>query len=230
MPPRLLIDGYNLLHASNVFASSDGPPTLERTRKAFLDFLIETLSTRERARTTVVFDATQAAPNLPHRLSVSGMEVLFSRHGQDADQLLEDLLESERAPRETLVVSSDHRVQRAARQRGAKSIDSERWYREAMSRRQIAEVEKSDIKPEPSTWENSAELAKWMSEFGDVAQADLNIESKPLPKLPPVAKQESAKPEKPSRRDRAIKKPKPASDDKPNFGNPFPPGYGEDLL
>src|SRR5688500_15190902 len=115
MAARLLIDGYNLLHASDVFVST-GPPTLERTRTAFLNFLASTLGEKQCARATVVFDATQAPAGLPHALSFAGMSVLFSRGGQDADALLEDLLQGDRAPREMLVVSSDHRVQRAARQ------------------------------------------------------------------------------------------------------------------
>src|SRR5687767_1642502 len=129
MAARLLIDGYNLLHASGVFVAA-GPPTLERTRAAFLHFLAERLEARQCRRTTVVFDATQAPANLPHATSVAGMRVLFSRNGQDADALLEDLLLAEKSPRELLVVSSDHRVQRAARQRGARFVDSEIWIRE----------------------------------------------------------------------------------------------------
>ena len=39
MSTRLLIDGYNLLFASGVFASPSGPPTLQRTRDALLQFL-----------------------------------------------------------------------------------------------------------------------------------------------------------------------------------------------
>jgi len=161
---QLLIDGYNLLFASDVFASSAGPPTLERTRNALLQFLADALHDKLRGRTTVVFDATQAPPGLPHESQFAGMQVLFSRRGQEADAMLEDLIEAEKSPRELLVVSSDHRVQRAARQRGAKYVDSEAWIRELEQARHPTD-ESSPIKPEIK--ENSAELQKWLREFGD---------------------------------------------------------------
>src|SRR5436190_1624816 len=115
----LLIDGYNLLFASDVSAPRSGPPTLQRTREALLRFLADSLDPSILGRMIVVFDATQAPPGLPQELTIAGMKVLFSRRGQDADALLEDLIAAARAPRELIVVSSDHRVQRAARQRGA---------------------------------------------------------------------------------------------------------------
>jgi predicted RNA-binding protein with PIN domain len=162
MATRLLIDGYNLLFASEVFASPEGPPTLHRTREALLDFIAQSIDGRLKKHTTVVFDATQAPSGLPHELSHAGLSVLFSRRGQDADALLEDLITAERSPRELLVVSSDHRVQRAARQRGAKFVDSEEWLRTATA---------------------------------------------------------------------AKSEPKASATEKPALGsNPFPPGYGEDLL
>src|SRR4051794_7538370 len=121
----LLIDGYNLLFASDVFASPAGPPTLQRTREALLQVLAGLLPRKYQGRTTVVFDATQAPPGLPGELMVSGLRMLFSRRGQEADDLLEELIAAEPAPRELLVVSSDHRVQRAARSRGASFADSD---------------------------------------------------------------------------------------------------------
>lgn len=122
----LLIDGYNLLHASGIFPAG-GSPTLERARVALLDFLAERLPAKEFARTTIVFDAVQAPPGLPRELSHSGLAVRFARRGGSADELLEELIAAEPDPRNLTVVSSDHRVQRAARQRGALFIDSEVW-------------------------------------------------------------------------------------------------------
>jgi predicted RNA-binding protein with PIN domain len=108
----------------------------------------------------------QAPPGLPREFDHHGLAVRFSRRGTSADELLEDLIAAESDPRNLLVVSSDHRVQRAARQRGASYTDSEPWY---------------------------ADLASSSSGRG------------PSP---------------------------PASDEKqtPPIGNPFPPGYADDLL
>src|SRR6188768_4015672 len=149
---------------------------------------------------------------------------MFSRGGQDADALLEDLIAAERAPRELLVVSSDHRIQRAARQRGAKYADSDEWLRELHSRRPL-----TTSKPEGPS-QSSAELQQWLAEFGDVDSRRLE----PVDPPPPSASLPSPVVESPSPKAKSGKKKadKGTSDDeKPQSRwNPFPPGYGEDLL
>jgi predicted RNA-binding protein with PIN domain len=126
----LLIDGYNLLHASGVFPAESATPTLENARLALLDFLADSLAVKQVERTTVVFDALSAPPGLPREMTHRGLAVRFARRGGSADELLEELIAAEPDPRNLLVVSSDHRVQRAARQRGASFADSESWHRQ----------------------------------------------------------------------------------------------------
>jgi predicted RNA-binding protein with PIN domain len=126
----LLIDGYNLLHASGVFPAASASPTLENARLALLDFLADSLPAKQIERTRVVFDAASAPPGLPREMTHRGLAVRFARRGASADELLEELIAVEPDPRNLLVVSSDHRVQRAARQRGASFADSESWHRE----------------------------------------------------------------------------------------------------
>jgi len=125
----LLIDGYNLLHASDVFPADGAPPTLEQSRLALLDFLVEILPPKQLARAIVVFDAVGAPKGLPREMTHRGLAVRFARRGRTADELIEELIATEPDPRNLLVVSSDHRLQRAARQRGAKFSDSEAWCR-----------------------------------------------------------------------------------------------------
>jgi hypothetical protein len=98
-----------------------------------LDFLVAALPPKLLARTVVVFDAVQAPPGLPSEFDHRGLAVRFARRGGTADELLEELIAAEPDPRNLLVVSSDHRVQRAARQRGAGYTDSEPWYAELSS-------------------------------------------------------------------------------------------------
>ncbi len=124
----LLIDGYNLLHASDVFPAAHSPATLENARLALLDDLVIRLPAKVLARTIVTFDAVAAPPGLPRELNHRGLAVRFAQRGHTADELLEELILAEPDPRNLLVVSSDHRVQRAARQRGAQYTDSQPWY------------------------------------------------------------------------------------------------------
>lgn len=126
----LLVDGYNLLHVSGLFGPVDGPPTLERSRLALLQFLGDKLPSSLRKRTTIVFDAASAPPGLPSQLVHAEMVVRFAPRKQTADDLIAELIQQEADPRHLTVVSSDHAVQRSARQRGAKYVDSDVWFRE----------------------------------------------------------------------------------------------------
>jgi len=144
----LLIDGYNLLNASGILPPADRPPTLEQSRKALLDFLAERLEPQELSRTVVVFDATGAPPGLPREVQYRGLSVRFAPRTSDADTLLEELIQADHAPRRLTVVSSDHRVQRAARRRRARAVDSDVWFLEIV-RQQRAQAAPSAPAPEP---------------------------------------------------------------------------------
>ena len=123
----LLIDGYNLMHASGVFPPG-GSGELQRARRAFLDQLVRRIGPKRAARTTVVFDGREAPPHAPERLTFRGLTVLFSRRGLEADALLEEILARHTHPKNLTVVSSDHRVQRAAKRRKATAADSDVWW------------------------------------------------------------------------------------------------------
>jgi len=132
----LLIDGYNLLHVTDIFGAGGAGTALAGSRQALLDFLAAALDAKARAETTIVFDAAGAPPGLPRTIEHEGVTIRFARPSAplttgrfaDADEMIEALIEAHPAPRSLTVVSSDHRVQRAARRRGAAFVDSDRWY------------------------------------------------------------------------------------------------------
>lgn len=161
----ILIDGYNLLNSTGIFAEAGPGTELHRARVALLNFLSAAIDKRERKQTTIVFDASGAPPGLPRTITHEGITVHFAPRNSDADEMIEDLLENYRAPKSLLVVSSDHRVQRAARHRGAKFIDSEEWYAERVSirrREQAAE----DVIAKPNGPPTPDEIGHWLKEFG----------------------------------------------------------------
>ena len=156
----ILIDGYNLLHASGVFGNA-GRTSLESSREALLDWLGEVLSDAQRQRTTIVFDAREAPPGLPSSAKKHGLQIHFAPRGSEADDLLEELICSHSSPRALTVVSSDHRLHRAARRRRATPIDSDKWVAEVRLR-------PTDDEPEPDrhvTLEPD-ELSDMLKEFG----------------------------------------------------------------
>jgi predicted RNA-binding protein with PIN domain len=148
-----------------------GPGTdLRRTRLALLNFLAAAISKRERKQTTIVFDASGAPPGLPRMLSHQGMTIHFAPRHSDADELIEDLLQQHREPKSLVVVSSDHRVQRAARSRGAVFVDSAQWYAD---RRVALNSSRTDTAAaKPGTPLTADELTYWMGQFGEAPADD----------------------------------------------------------
>ena len=230
----LLIDGYNLLHVTAIV----GHGGLRGSREGLLRFLASAIDPRERSQTTIVFDAAEAPPNLPRTLVFEEMTIHFSSEYDNADELIEELIEAHSVPKSLLVVSSDHRIQRAARRRKAPFVDSDVWFTEAL-RRRAAMKTPAPIVTKPARPLNGEEIAFWLAEFGDVGE----IETPPMPRRSPpkprpatdakrvaAKNSETAKPAKkksPPKRKRPSRKP---PHEKGNAANPFPPGYGEDLL
>ncbi|MGE3242087.1 MAG: NYN domain-containing protein [Pirellulales bacterium] len=178
----LLIDGYNLLHVSGVFGRGTALTELHRSREALLAFLAASLSKADCATTTIVFDAAGAPPGLPRSYKYEGLQVEFARDPGNADELLERLIVAHDSPRKLVVVSSDHRVQRAAKRRRAKAIDSDRWWAELCDarRKRGGEVAAPPAKPtgSPSTFE----VDYWVSQFADAATEDrASLKKSPLP-------------------------------------------------
>jgi uncharacterized protein len=161
----LLIDGYNLLHASGILGRGVGPGGLERSRSALLNFLAESLDARQLAGTTVVFDSRGAPPGLPRKIEFRGMTVRFADPGSDADQTIEELIAANSAPRRLTVVSSDHRLHRAARRRRAKAIDSDLWYGEII-RQRIDRVRTKSPAQKPAEPPTESEVRFWLKQFG----------------------------------------------------------------
>jgi predicted RNA-binding protein with PIN domain len=162
----LLIDGYNLLYVTDIFGAAGPGTDLHRTRLALLNFLAAAIKKRERSQTTVVFDAAGAPPGLPRIMHHEGMTIHFAPRDSNADEMIEDLLEQHRAPRSLMVVSSDHRVQRAARSRGAAFVDSSEWYAERRAAMRDAASEHREV-TKPDRQLPPEELRYWLGEFGE---------------------------------------------------------------
>ena len=158
---RILIDGYNLLHAAGVFGETRGPGGFEASRQALLEALARLLGDA-RDKATVVFDATDAPPGLPARSLHDGIQVVFARDYPSADALIEDMIEAHNAPTSMTVVSADNRVIAAARRRRAKAVPSGEWFSEL--RAAARQSPQPETKPPPP--ENDFEVERWLREFG----------------------------------------------------------------
>jgi predicted RNA-binding protein with PIN domain len=198
----LLIDGYNLLHVTGLVGRPGSG--LQGSREALLRFLARSIEPKELGATSIVFDAAEAPPGLPRVVTHEGMVVRYASDYPDADALIEELIAAYNVPRSLLVVSSDHRIQRAAHRRRAQFVDSDVWMGDLSRRRSASQgAPQQEARRTPGLSAN--DIAYWVAEF-----VDAPVEDAPQP--------------------RKLSRKTPAPPAEPGMDNPFPPGYGEDLL
>ncbi len=162
----LLIDGYNLLHAAGLARDRYGPGQFEKCRRRLLQELADRLSGEQRELTTVIFDAQDAPPDVPSVQQFARISVVYSV-GTDADSMIEAMLASHASPRQVLVVSSDHRLQKAAAARRAKSVDSETFWEQEFV-----------VEPEPeSSTEQQVKHGERDVDAGEVAEIVRRLKS-----------------------------------------------------
>lgn len=217
----LLIDGYNLLHATPIFGEGALAGTLQGSREALLRFLADRLPAGQRVRTTIVFDAAEAPPGLPATSSFEGIAVHYARDYPDADAMIEALLDKRQHRKGLLVVSSDRRVQRAARQSGAKWTDAEPWYRE-LARQPAVSPEQGKQSPAG----NIGDAGYWTETFSDpetiqaIEEEMARLIAKPVTPSPP------SKSSQKNSRTKKLQRPQVFGE---GIFEGFPPGYADDL-
>jgi uncharacterized protein len=163
----LLIDGYNLLNAAGILGGGRGPGTLERARQALLNTLVQSLPPDEVPRTTVVFDASESPWGVARQQKHQGLTVMFASRDDDADTVIEGLIAADSSPKRLTVVSSDHRLQRAAKRRRATAVDSDKWFAQLLRDRATRSVPSAtaDV-PKPDGPLTDGEVEHWLREFG----------------------------------------------------------------
>lgn len=164
--PFLIIDGYNLMHAAGLARANYGPGDLARQRHELLVRLARLLTSDERKRCTVVFDAIDAPPNLNGRFKQDEMVVQFAKPGHEADEVIEALIIQHSAAKRLMIVSSDHRLQTAIRRRKGIAVDSEIFLKQLESPQR-----RDQPKPHASTdsRNSEADLDFWLREFEAVS-------------------------------------------------------------
>lgn len=111
---HVIIDGYNLLAAIGPPTASNVP--LETGRELLLG-LLAGYRHRKGHALTVVFDGWQRGQPIESREHRSGVQVIYSKRGERADQVIQRLAREYGS--ECAIVSSDHEIINAARAHGA---------------------------------------------------------------------------------------------------------------
>jgi predicted RNA-binding protein with PIN domain len=168
---RIIIDGYNLIFQCGLEGRSRSPKSLERARDRLISALSH-LSAKERARTTVVYDAKKLPIGESEAKSNrNGVTVHFAIEFEDADSMIEMLISKNSNPKNLLVVSSDHRINKAALRRKSTPIDSDVWFDQLECGKESQPSFKIPVASEQQPRISSEELKElksvdWAAEFG----------------------------------------------------------------
>jgi hypothetical protein len=132
---NLIIDGYNLLHLLSPRLSLTAAQ-LQRER----DRLIERLSDYGRQKgleITIVFDGWQGGWVTEQRERIKGMEVIYSKVGEKADDVIKRLVRERGAG--SMVITSDREISKDAERMSVVAIPSDQ-FREKLEQ-SVGEVE-----------------------------------------------------------------------------------------
>jgi len=115
---HIIVDGYNLIRQSDVFRHSERK-SLEQGRNALIRSLAAYRKIRGH-RVTVVFDGWEGGSPVEERDLAGGVEIIYSRLGEKADEVIKRLLQG--GNEESLVVTSDREIALFATRRGKTAI------------------------------------------------------------------------------------------------------------
>ena len=170
---RTLIDGYNVMFAAGLMGRKFGPDGFRKVRQRFLNDLAATLDPVDAHMTTVVFDANDAPGHVPASTRHKGVTVLFAVDHDSADERIEDLIAHHPNPKTLTVVSSDHRIQRAASRRKARVLSADDFLTrmDTLKERKKAPATKDEGPDRPEA-PSAQEAAFWLEEFRELAESE----------------------------------------------------------
>jgi len=176
-PRRLIIDAFNVLHVTGALDPQYAGPGLSD--------LADLIATSQwgQIRSSLICDG----PGVNARMKPPGnVEIIYAGAGKDADSLIETIVGASSAPRFLSVVSSDRRIQKAAKRRRAEVISSDAF----LQRLNLDANRRSSSRPRPSGHLKpdgpipSPEVQKWLSQFG-ISDTDPIHKAKSSGKAPP---------------------------------------------
>ena len=115
----VLIDGYNLMHALSILS---GGISLEEGRRQLLDTL-GMYKRKKGHKMVVVFDGKDKVSMGEERMRCSGIEVVFTRRGETADEVLVKM--AARLREGAVVITSDRSIRDEVLSFGTQSFTSQ---------------------------------------------------------------------------------------------------------
>lgn len=157
---KMLVDGYNVMHKMNAL-KYELRENLEGARETFIRLIEEKVKEGSiNTRVVVVFDGKHDETGAHgYTLEHGKIKVMFSRAPQNADTLLTQLMDEERAPQNVLVVSSDNDVLYSAKCRRIKTQQSSEFILKLLEKQKLGKNKKEH----PAM--SSGEMDYWLKVF-----------------------------------------------------------------
>ncbi|MFH1850806.1 MAG: NYN domain-containing protein [Candidatus Neomarinimicrobiota bacterium] len=160
MSQKLIIDGYNLIHATPGLLKYQ-KRSLEKARERLIA-IVAPFSKRRKLQVIIVFDGVQD-DIIPMESAVSRwVQVRFSPPHKKADTIIIELIQAEPNPRRCTVVTSDRAVANGVKYYGTTTVKSEDFARLLEPRRNSTTAENAEQKPEMAP----GDLEVWKRVFG----------------------------------------------------------------
>lgn len=168
---HIVIDGYNMMHASRGFRNDWTEMSLEEARRAMINFAVARRQA-DKQTVTIVFDGASGIDN--RGSTHHGVEVIFSEPGIPADDVIKRIVAGAPRPKSVLVITADREIKSYVQACGACTISPDMY---------LAEAEKEDTRrranpPEPRekfVGPHPGEIDRWRKVLGfdDGAIADI---------------------------------------------------------
>lgn len=126
MNPKIIIDGYNMLHLVSQYKRS-----LSLDLETARDQLIRDLQVyraQKKVEIYVVFDGSAETPAQNHQISKSGVNIIFSQAPLKADPVIMKMIQSEKRKKRISIVSEDQEIIRFAHTHGCQSLSPQMLY------------------------------------------------------------------------------------------------------
>ena len=171
------------MHAAGLVRGKLIGKQLEGARLRLMKRLAHQMTKETRAATTVVFDAKSLLVVGSREELLEGMRVLYPEPGHEADELIEEMIAQDPHPRQLRIVSSDRRLHRAARERLATAINSDRFLDELDERkaapaesgasptshsRSPVPIPKEAARTEGDLHAAMPDVEYWLKQFGEI--------------------------------------------------------------
>ena len=153
---RIIIDGYNMIRQSDTLRRYERF-SLEAGRNALIQ-RVSLYKKRKGHRVIIVFDGWESGPATEERDRQEGIEIIYSRRGEKADEVIKRMVE--KREEEMVVVTSDRNIADYVHHRGGTAVSSQEF--ETLTDRLITATPESchRIDPDSKDQDNDEETGE----------------------------------------------------------------------